>query len=55
MGSPLIVLSSPDVITDIMERRSAVYSDKVRKFFWHPVDHFSAHQRLPPASDADGK
>jgi len=33
MGSPLIVLSSPDVAADLLERRSAVYSDKVRKSF----------------------
>ena len=33
MGSHLVVLSSSDVATDLLEQRSAVYGDRVRKPF----------------------
>jgi len=33
MGSHIVVLSSPDAVVDLLERRSAIYSDRVRELF----------------------
>ena len=29
MGSHIVVLSDPEMVTDLLERRSAIYSDRV--------------------------
>ena len=53
MGSHLVVLNSSNVAIDLLERRSVMYSDRVREFF----DTFktSSHEYLPLATDAYGK
>jgi len=50
MGSHLVVLSSSDIATDLLERRGAVYGDRVCR----PLDILLQLQRLPaPTTSPD--
>jgi len=38
MGSHIVVLSDPDMVVDLLERRSVIYSDRVRERFDVPLN-----------------
>ena len=56
MGSHMVVLNNSDVAADLLERRSLIYSDRVRNLFGEClVSQLNFHRYPPLATNAHGK